>query len=239
MGAGALLAATVLVLVLAASPAHAASCSGVIRADGAFGFSCDAQIGGNPQGVLFEMLADDLASVSVASPAGISCQEQGGGDAVCYGPAVPPGTTVSGSAHYETPIEPFCSPQGEEPTPDTFVFGVESYPSHPAIANFSPSVSCLLGKAKLNKKKGTALLPVTVPGPGTLTLSGKGAVDQTLAPDRADTVNLLVKAKGKAKRKLKHAGKVKVEVKASFTPAGGTSTSQTKSITLRKKLGRS
>ena len=36
-----------------------------------------------------------------------------------------------------------------------------------------PSNEFTIGKAKLNKDKGTAKLPVEVPGPGTLELAGK------------------------------------------------------------------
>jgi hypothetical protein len=65
------------------------------------------------------------------------------------------------------------------------------------------------GKLKRNEERGTAILPVTVPGGGTLSLSGKGVVQQQASVSRAAgkgkavtsarTVKLLVKPKGKAK----------------------------------------
>jgi hypothetical protein len=104
-----------------------------------------------------------------------------------------------------------------------------------------------VGKAKLNKDKGTATLPVTVPGAGKVTLTGKGVVKQrpgrrdrgTLARTvgKAGKVKLLVKAKGKRKRKLNSKGKVRVKVKVAFTPRGGSANAQRKTIKLRKKLG--
>ena len=42
-----------------------------------------------------------------------------------------------------------------------------------------------LGKAKLNKKSGTALLPVTVPLGGSLSLTGKGVATQSSTPASA------------------------------------------------------
>jgi hypothetical protein len=111
--------------------------------------------------------------------------------------------------------------------------------SHPV-----PSNAFTIGKPKLNKRKGTAKLPVTVPGGGTLTLTGKGVVKQrparatkaSKAVSAAGTVKLLVKAKGKAKRKLNKRGRVKVKVTVTFTPSGGEPASQNKTLKLIKKL---
>jgi hypothetical protein len=115
-------------------------------------------------------------------------------------------------------------------------------PSSPAV----PSNAFSFGKLKLNKRKGTALLVVNVPGPGTLSLSGKGVVSQRLqrlrrllgATDKtvsaAGQVKLTIKAKGKAKRKLNKRGKCKLKLTVTFTPSGGTSATQNKSVTLKK-----
>ena len=100
----------------------------------------------------------------------------------------------------------------------------------------SPSNYFSFGKLTLNKKAGTAKLTVRVPGAGTLVLSGKTVVKQRVAPKQAGSPKLLVKAKGKAKRKLNSAGKVKVKVKVAYTPAGGTVRTKTKTIKLVKRL---
>ena len=107
--------------------------------------------------------------------------------------------------------------------------GVSSQTSAP-IAIFS------LGKAKPNRHKGTALLSVTVPGPGTLVLSGKQLVKQKrkVSAGSKTTVKLLVKAKGKALKALSKKGKAKVKATVAFTPATGTSGSQAKKLVLRK-----
>lgn len=101
------------------------------------------------------------------------------------------------------------------------------------------------GKVKRKRKNGTALLPVTVPGPGTLALSGRGIVVQRRpraagsAADRAvtaaGTVKLLIKAKGKAKRKLNRTGKAKVKAKVTYTPTDGAANTKTPKVKLIKK----
>jgi hypothetical protein len=99
-----------------------------------------------------------------------------------------------------------------------------------------------LGTPQGNKKKGTALLPVTVPLAGTLTLTGNGVAQQSSAPAsksvavQGGTTNLLVKAIGKKKRKLSRKGKTKVTVMVSYTPAGATTPgSEAAKIKLKKK----
>jgi hypothetical protein len=106
-------------------------------------------------------------------------------------------------------------------------------------ANAPPSNEFTLGKPKLNKKKGTATLPVTVPSAGKLTLSGKGLKPimkvggQEIAGP--GTVKLLIKATGKAKKKLKSKGKAKFKATVTFTPTGGSANSQTAKIKLVKE----
>ena len=120
-------------------------------------------------------------------------------------------------------------------------------PGVPGPVNGCPSNTFSFGKVKLNKKKGTATLPVNVPGPGTLVLTGKGLVKQRSAdassPGRtlakvvsaAGKVKLKIRSKGKKKRKLNHTGKVKVKAKVTYTPAGVAPNTKTKPIRLIKK----
>jgi hypothetical protein len=111
--------------------------------------------------------------------------------------------------------------------------------------DIKPSNDIKLGKVKKNKKKGTATISVNVPGPGTLTLGGKGVKAQRpLSGERitaarqvteAGTVTLPVKAKGKKKRKLKSTGKTKLEVNVTYTPSGGAANTETQPVKLVKK----
>jgi N-acetylneuraminic acid mutarotase len=116
--------------------------------------------------------------------------------------------------------KPSDSPTVTPTTPDQ--------PGPPPVVSNSFS----FGKPKLNKKLGTATLPVTIPGPGTLVLSGKGVVEKKKTPAAAGTVNMLVKAKGQ-KKELLATGKVSVNVKVTFAPTGGTANSKSKALVLK------
>jgi hypothetical protein len=109
-----------------------------------------------------------------------------------------------------------------------------------------PSNVFKFGKLKRNEKKGTATLVVRVPGPGILTLKGRGVVsDRRARPAQAlasktvhgdGNVSLPVRAKGKAKGKLNHTGKVKVKVKVVYTPSGGTPDRRSKTLKLKERV---
>src|SRR5436190_2953723 len=86
-----------------------------------------------------------------------------------------------------------------------------------------------VGKPKLNKKNGTAKLPVTVGDSGNLALNGKGVATvasagatKSVAVTGPGTKTLKVKPKGKTRQKLNSTGKATVKVKVTFTPTGGT-----------------
>lgn len=102
--------------------------------------------------------------------------------------------------------------------------------------DLTPSNDITLGKPVRNKKAGTATLPVTVPGAGTLAVAGKGVVPRQLAAAGAETLKIKVKAKGAAKKKLKKTGKVTVTVKVTYTPTGGVAKTVTKKVKLRKTV---
>jgi len=106
-------------------------------------------------------------------------------------------------------------------------------------AVFEPSSSFSLGKAKLNKKKGTATLTVNVPNPGELTGSGKdvkvasaAVISKAVTPGK---VKLTIRAKGKKKGTLNETGKVKVKPKITYTPTGGSPSTQVKKLKLIKR----
>jgi hypothetical protein len=84
-------------------------------------------------------------------------------------------------------------------------------------------------------KKGKVLLKVTVPGPGKLTLTGKGVKTRTVKVKKAKTVTLVVAAKGAQLKTLEAKGHVKVTVKIAFAGSDGTKTSVTRTVTLVEK----
>jgi hypothetical protein len=106
-----------------------------------------------------------------------------------------------------------------------------------------PSNAFKFGRLKRNRRKGTATLIVVVPGPGILTLSGKGIVGKQ--PGRrakssktvgsAGRVGLLIRSRGGAKRKLRRTGKVRVRAKVTYTPTGGTPNTKAKTVKLVKR----
>lgn len=107
-------------------------------------------------------------------------------------------------------------------------------PSTPGSSSSPPSNAFSFGHLKLNKKTGTATLPVIVPGAGAVTLNGKGLAARHLTAAAAGTQKVLLKAKGKAKTKLETTGKVKVKATVTFTPPGGAANAQTRAVTLKK-----
>jgi hypothetical protein len=101
-----------------------------------------------------------------------------------------------------------------------------------------PAAACsvfTIGKLKLNKKKGTADLTLTVPGSGSLNASGKGLKSTTANATIAGEIKIKLKASGKSKHKLAGKGKLKLKVKLAWTPTGGAATTQTDKVKLKKK----
>jgi hypothetical protein len=98
-----------------------------------------------------------------------------------------------------------------------------------------PSNEFTIGKAKNNKKKGTAKLPVTIPGGGEIGLSGAKVKPASVTAEASGEFTLPVKPKGKAKKKLKKKGKARVAVDVTFTPTGGDPNTQSDSLKLKKR----
>jgi hypothetical protein len=90
---------------------------------------------------------------------------------------------------------------------------------------------------RLNKKKGKATVPISVPNAGELTYSGNGlsitGPPQVTAPGE---VQLIVKAIRRNRAKLLRKGRLRVSFQVSFTPTLGVLHTSTESLQLRKKL---
>jgi hypothetical protein len=99
-----------------------------------------------------------------------------------------------------------------------------------------PSNLFAFGKLQRKARKGTAVLHVIVPGPGELAGSGKGVAAVTKTVGAAGDVPMLIKARGKKKRKLNQTGNVKVGPSITFTPTGGLPSTQPRQLKLRKRL---
>jgi DNA-binding beta-propeller fold protein YncE len=99
-----------------------------------------------------------------------------------------------------------------------------------------PSNRFRFGKLALNRRKGTATLIVTVPGPGTLVLKGKGVHKAAATARGAGSVKLPITLTGKAKGRLAKTGKAKVKAQATFAPTGGSPLTLAKTLALKKIL---
>lgn len=103
-----------------------------------------------------------------------------------------------------------------------------------------PSNTFAVGATTRDKKRGTTTVNFSVPNPGDLTGSGTGvnassaaATSKAVGPGNAQ---LLVKAKGKKRRKLNQTGKVKLTVAVTYTPSGGQPSTQSMNLKLKKNL---
>jgi hypothetical protein len=107
-------------------------------------------------------------------------------------------------------------------------------------ATLEPTNTFTIGETRRNKKKGTATVTVNVPNPGDLTATGKGVKASGAAVTSkavgAGAASLTIRAKGKKKRKLNDKGKVKLNAAITFTPTGGTPSTQSTKVKLKKKL---
>jgi DNA-binding beta-propeller fold protein YncE len=106
-------------------------------------------------------------------------------------------------------------------------------PPNPPPAG-SPSNRFKFGKLKLNRRKGTATLTVVVPGPGRLTLKGRGVRRVTAMARHAGNVRLLVRAVGAAKRTLARTGTAKLKALVTYAPTGGTALTRPRSLRLKQ-----
>jgi len=95
-----------------------------------------------------------------------------------------------------------------------------------------PSSSFTFGAVKLNKALGSAKLSVAFPGPGSAVLSGPKVKRFQTSDAFAGTLKLPVKPTKRTKKKLLRTGKQKVAVTVTFSPTGGTPSSQSAKIKL-------
>jgi DNA-binding beta-propeller fold protein YncE len=110
-----------------------------------------------------------------------------------------------------------------------------SNPAGSAAQTSDPVAFFTVGKAKRNKKRGTAKLPITLPDPGTLGVTGSGAKVVGAGPVSAGTVKLLLRARGRKRHKLETRGRAKLSLTITYSPNGLPPSTQTAKVRLRKK----
>lgn len=102
----------------------------------------------------------------------------------------------------------------------------------------APSNAFSFGRATLNKKKGTANLAVTLPGPGTVQLEDgkktkKRLKAKLLTAVAAGTVQLPIAPTKSGREGLLADGRLAVKVAVTFTPTGGSAATQTRNLVLK------
>jgi hypothetical protein len=104
-----------------------------------------------------------------------------------------------------------------------------------------PPNAFTFGRLKRNTQRGTATQAVKVPGPGTLSLRGKGiktprpgAATASTVVNAAGTVKLLIRATGAKRQRLNRTGTVMIRVSITFTPTGGVANTKSRRIKLIK-----
>ncbi len=90
-------------------------------------------------------------------------------------------------------------------------------------------------KLKRNAKKGTGTLLVSVPGAGTLLLTGKGIAKADARSTAAARLKLPIKPIGQAKRRLARTGTAKLHLRLTFLPVGGSLGTVMKSVKLTER----
>jgi hypothetical protein len=91
------------------------------------------------------------------------------------------------------------------------------------------------GRPKLNRKLGTAELPVAVPAAGMLTLQGRRIRSLRRSPQGAGTVTIPIRPRGRAKRRLASTGTAKVFAQLTYQPVPGVPVTASKAIILRRR----
>ena len=79
------------------------------------------------------------------------------------------------------------------------------------------------------------MVTLEVPGPGTVVLRGHKIKRVTETVDAATEVRLLVKGEPAGRARLDRTGKLKVDLKITYTPTGGEPATQHKKLTLKKR----
>jgi hypothetical protein len=87
------------------------------------------------------------------------------------------------------------------------------------------------------RSNGFAVLYVRVPGPGKVSLTGRGFRRLSRTARQATTVSLPVKPKVRLRRFLKRHGKGRIRLVVTFTPTGGIPRKREKVIVLRRHRG--
>jgi hypothetical protein len=91
-------------------------------------------------------------------------------------------------------------------------------------------------RRKPSRRRGALRLRMIVPGHGNVRVSGRGLVPKRASIGGSKT--LLVKARGKVRRRLRHGRKVYIRMRVAFALDGGVETTQQQAFLLRSRRAR-
>jgi hypothetical protein len=102
-----------------------------------------------------------------------------------------------------------------------------------------PSVGSLrLGKVSVDQRAGMASLEVELPGAGRVALSGAGIRSRSIDAAAAGPLELRIVPTEASRRALRKRGRVALIAQVTFTSAAGTTSSETRKLTLRVRARR-
>jgi hypothetical protein len=144
------------------------------------------------------------------------------------------GPPILGATNYTTDLSAFAGQTVRLRLAEVDNEGYFSAGADSVAVTSTPINIFTFGKLKQNRKNGTATLQVNVPGPGTLTAvdvkeTGKRIKKATGAATGPGTVILKLKPSGHGRKTLQKKGKLAFKAEVSFTPTGGTPTTQNRS----------
>jgi hypothetical protein len=162
---------------------------------------------------------------------------------------VRPGDTI-GLTGVPTPANPLFG-CGFGPNTETYYSGGPDQPigSQVTFAGFpngfrlnvsavvEPTNTFSVGKAKRNRRTGTATLALDLPNPGDVAVSGNGvkaASARSAKSVSAGTVKLKIRAKGRKLGTLNRTGKVKLAPIITYTPTNGSPSTESTKVKLKK-----
>lgn len=160
------------------------------------------------------------------------------GDSACRGTMLPPGSSCAVSVNFRPTVAGSRSAQLRVGTSAASGLMVAT------LSGFgSPSNRVKVGRPKLNVLAGTAAIPITVPGPGSLRLAGRhvrfprstgqGSLEKNI--EAGGTVVVLVGARGTTLQRLRRQGRAKVGIAVSYSPVGGDGSSISQAVTLIRR----
>jgi hypothetical protein len=148
-------------------------------------------------------------------------------------PTIDAGLASSGTGSFDLDRNPRIAPAclGGTTAGNPDIGAYETIVSPPLAA----CSALTIGKLSQNRKKGTGTLIVGVPGSGLLAASGKGLKATNASPAAAGDVTLDLRASRKARKRLVRTGKARLRIELSWTPTGGSASTQIDKVKLVRR----